>query len=126
MVTYTVDIATEHLQIHAPNAHALASRIRNSVSLFIGQYASVVFSYKCFGTNHTLPTMAASRYPVGFWVGAYLKTCTHQWIDDHGIAAVAAPAVRQSRTEGMQAHRRAAQLRLEPEKLDAILRGNED
>lgn len=126
MVAYTDEIATEHLQIHASDAHALAARIRNYGSLFIGQNASVVFSDKCCGTNHTLPTMAAARYTGGLWVGAYLKTCTHQWIDDHGIAAIAAPAVRQSRTEGMQAHRRAAQIRLQPEKLDAILRGAED
>ncbi|WP_455845719.1 histidinol dehydrogenase [Pantoea agglomerans] len=126
MVAYTDEIATEHLQIHARDPHALAARIRNYGSLFIGQNASVVFSDKCCGTNHTLPTMAAARYTGGLWVGAYLKTCTHQWIDDHGIAAIATPAVRQSRTEGMQAHRRAAQIRLQPEKLDAILRGAED
>lgn len=126
MIRYTNDIATEHLQIHARDAHGLAARIRNYGSLFIGQNASVVFSDKCCGTNHTLPTMAAARYTGGLWVGTYLKTCTHQWIDDNGIAAIAAPAVRQSRTEGMQAHRRAAQIRLEPEKLAAILQGDED
>ncbi|WP_236127651.1 hypothetical protein [Cedecea colo] len=55
-----------------------------------------------------------------------LKICTHQWIDDRGIAAVAEPAVRQSRTEGMQAHRRAAEIRLRPEEIDEITSGKRD
>ncbi len=119
-------MATEHLQVHTRDPHATASKIRNYGSLFIGQNASVVFSDKCCGTNHTLPTMAAARYTGGLWVGAYVKICTHQWIDDHGIAAVAEPAVRQSRTEGMQAHRRAAEIRLRPEEIAAITGGARD
>ncbi|MNC79440.1 histidinol dehydrogenase [compost metagenome] len=70
--------------------------------------------------------MAAACYTGGLWVGAYVKICTHQWIDDHGIAAVAQPAVRQSRTEGMQAHRRAAEIRLLPDSIDAITNGERD
>ncbi|MGK7285885.1 histidinol dehydrogenase [Buttiauxella agrestis] len=126
LIAWADHMATEHLQVHTRDPHATASKIRNYGSLFIGQNASVVFSDKCCGTNHTLPTMAAARYTGGLWVGAYVKICTHQWIDDHGIAAVAQPAVRQSRTEGMQAHRRAAEIRLLPESIDAITNGDRD
>ncbi|BCG09717.1 histidinol dehydrogenase [Buttiauxella agrestis] len=126
LIAWADHMATEHLQVHTRDPHATASKIRNYGSLFIGQNASVVFSDKCCGTNHTLPTMAAARYTGGLWVGAYVKICTHQWIDDHGIAAVAQPAVRQSRTEGMQAHRRAAEIRLLPESIDAITNGERD
>lgn len=126
LIAWADYIATEHLQVHTRDPHATASKIRNYGSLFIGQNASVVFSDKCCGTNHTLPTMAAARYTGGLWVGAYVKICTHQWIDDHGIAAVAEPAVRQSRTEGMQAHRRAAEIRLFPHSVDAITNGERD
>lgn len=126
LIAWADYIATEHLQVHTRDPHATASKIRNYGSLFIGQNASVVFSDKCCGTNHTLPTMAAARYTGGLWVGAYVKICTHQWIDDHGIAAVAEPAVRQSRTEGMQAHRRAAEIRLLPNSVDAITNGERD
>ena len=65
------------------------------------------------GTNHTLPTMGAGRYTGGLWVGSYVKVCTHQWIDDEGIASVAWPAIRQSANEGMHGHRRAAAFRLD-------------
>lgn len=126
LIAWADYIATEHLQVHTRDPHATASKIRNYGSLFIGQNASVVFSDKCCGTNHTLPTMAAARYTGGLWVGAYVKICTHQWIDDHGIAAVAEPAVRQSRTEEMQAHRRAAEIRLFPHNVDAITNGERD
>ncbi len=126
LIAFADYMATEHLQVHTRDPHGTASKIRNYGSLFIGQNASVVFSDKCCGTNHTLPTMAAARYTGGLWVGAYVKICTHQWIDEQGIAAIAEPAIRQSRTEGMQGHRRAAEIRLRPHDLDAITSGLRD
>jgi histidinol dehydrogenase len=126
LVAFADFMATEHLQVHTRDPHATAAKIRNYGSLFIGQNASVVFSDKCCGTNHTLPTMAAARYTGGLWVGAYVKVCTHQWIDEQGIPAIAEPAIRQSRTEGMQGHRRAAEIRLRPQDIDAITAGIRD
>ncbi|HFK5688884.1 TPA: histidinol dehydrogenase [Enterobacter hormaechei subsp. steigerwaltii] len=126
LIAFADHMSTEHLQVHTRDPHATAAKIRNYGSLFIGQNASVVFSDKCCGTNHTLPTMAAARYTGGLWVGAYVKICTHQWIDEQGIPAIAEPAIRQSRTEGMQGHRRAAEIRLRPQDIDAITTGMRD
>ncbi|SHF64066.1 histidinol dehydrogenase/sulfopropanediol 3-dehydrogenase [Loktanella atrilutea] len=113
MIAYSDLIAAEHLQVHTQDAQAFAKRLRNYGSLFIGELASVVYSDKCSGTNHTLPTMAAGRYTGGLWVGAYVKIATHQWLTPEGVNAVAPPAVRQSASEGLDGHRRAAQLRLD-------------
>jgi sulfopropanediol 3-dehydrogenase len=113
MIAYSDLIAAEHLQVHTADPHGMAKRLRNYGSLFIGELASVVYSDKCSGTNHTLPTMAAGRYTGGLWVGAYVKIATHQWLDERGVAAVAPPAARQSASEGLEGHRRAAQLRLD-------------
>ena len=113
MIRYSDLIAAEHLQIHTADPQALAARLRNYGSLFIGELASVVYSDKCCGTNHTLPTMAAGRYTGGLWVGAYVKVATHQWMEPEGVLAVAPPAVRQSASEGLDGHRRAAQMRLD-------------
>ncbi len=99
--------------MHTADPQAFAKKLRNYGSLFIGELASVVYSDKCSGTNHTLPTMAAGRYTGGLWVGAYVKIATHQWLDERGVRAVAPPAVRQSASEGLEGHRRAAQLRLD-------------
>jgi len=113
MIAYSDFIASEHLQVHTADPHAMAKQLRNYGSLFIGELASVVYSDKCSGTNHTLPTMAAGRYTGGLWVGAYVKIATHQWLDERGVGLVGPPAARQSASEGLEGHRRAAQLRLD-------------
>jgi len=124
LIDYANYMATEHLQIHAADAHDMAKEIHNYGSLFIGENASVVYSDKCCGTNHTLPTMAAARYTGGLWVGTYVKVCTHQWMDSAGIDTVAPKAVRQSLSEGMEGHARAAALRLYPDAHDRIFDGD--
>ena len=112
MIAYSDHVAAEHLQVHTRNPKELAARLSNYGSLFLGTQASVVYSDKCSGTNHTLPTMGAARYTGGLWVGSFVKVCTHQWMTDEGVARVAPSAVRQSTTEGMDGHRRAAALRM--------------
>lgn len=112
LIAYADFIAAEHLQVHTTEPQAMALKLRNYGSLFIGTRASVVYSDKCCGTNHTLPTMRAGRYTGGLWVGSFVKIATHQWLDQAGVQAVAPPAIRQSATEGMEGHRRAAALRL--------------
>ncbi len=113
MIAYSDIVAAEHLQVHTEDAKALARKLRHYGSLFIGTNASVVYSDKCCGTNHTLPTMGAGRYTGGLWVGTYIKTVTHQWMEEDGVRQVAPPATRQSASEGLEGHRRAAQLRLD-------------
>jgi sulfopropanediol 3-dehydrogenase len=113
MIAYSDLVAAEHLQVHTSDPHATAKKLRNYGSLFIGENASVVYSDKCCGTNHTLPTMGAGAYTGGLWVGSYVKICTHQWLDERAVKAVAPPAVRQSASETLEGHRRAAQLRLD-------------
>ncbi|HET7313946.1 histidinol dehydrogenase [Salinisphaera sp.] len=123
LVAFADYMATEHLQIQTRDPDALLARISNYGSAFLGERSSVVFSDKCCGTNHTLPTGQAARYTGGLWVGAYLKTVTHQRIESDGVAAVAPSTIRQSRTERMEGHARAAALRLYPNEIDAITSG---
>ncbi|MEX1214953.1 histidinol dehydrogenase [Saccharospirillum sp.] len=113
MLAYSEDVAAEHLQVHTADPHATAKQLNNYGSLFIGELASVVYSDKCSGTNHTLPTMGAGKYTGGLWVGTYIKTATHQWLTEEGVKQVAPPATRQSNSEGLEGHRRAAQIRLD-------------
>ncbi len=63
MIAYSDLIAAEHLQVHTVDAKGFAKKLRNYGSLFIGELASVVYSDKCSGTNHTLPTMGAAAIP---------------------------------------------------------------
>jgi sulfopropanediol 3-dehydrogenase len=113
MIAYSDHVAAEHLQVHTLDPQATALKLRNYGSLFIGPMASVVYSDKCCGPNHTLPTMGAARYTGGLWVGSYVKVCTHQRLDRQGVERVAPPAIRQSASEGLEGHRRAAAMRLD-------------
>lgn len=113
MVRYSDHVAAEHLEVHTADPHACAARLRNYGSLFIGQNASVVYSDKCVGTNHTLPTLGAGSYTGGLWVGTYVKIATHQWLEDSAIDLVAPAATRQSASEGLEGHRRAAAIRFD-------------
>ena len=113
MIAYSDLVAAEHLQVHTADPKAFAKRLRNYGSLFIGENASVVYSDKNVGTNHTLPTMGAARYTGGLWVGSYVKVATHQWLDDSAIGLVAPPAIRQSGSEGLEGHQKAAAIRFE-------------
>lgn len=123
LIDFANYMATEHLQVHTRNAHEIAKKIHNYGSIFIGENASVVYSDKCCGTNHTLPTMAAARYTGGLWVGSYVKICTHQWLESQGVEKVAPSAIRQAMTEGMEGHARAAAIRLFPNELESITSG---
>jgi histidinol dehydrogenase/sulfopropanediol 3-dehydrogenase len=112
MIAYSDYIAAEHLQVHTRDSAATARKLTHYGSLFIGPLASVVYSDKCCGTNHTLPTMAGARHSGGLWVGSYLKVCTHQWLEPQGVAQVAPHAVRQAGNEGQWGHQAAAEYRL--------------
>ncbi len=113
MIRYSDFVAAEHLEVHTADPQASAAKLRNYGSLLIGQNASVVYSDKCVGTNHTLPTLGAGHYTGGLWVGSYVKIATHQWLDDGAIDLVAPAATRQSASEGLEGHRRAAAIRFD-------------
>lgn len=112
MIAYSDYVAAEHLQVHTAAAEALGARLRNYGSLFMGQDASVVYSDKVVGTNHILPTGGAAHYTGGVWVGTFLKVCTHQRIERNGVEEIAEYAVRQSAREGLEGHRKAAEIRI--------------
>ena len=71
------EYAPEHLEINVENNEGIIEDLVNYGSLFIGEYSAEVFGDYVSGTNHTLPTLKASRYTGGVWVGTFIKTCTH-------------------------------------------------
>jgi sulfopropanediol 3-dehydrogenase len=104
--------APEHLEVHAKDPKALLPLLTSYGSLFLGEAAAEVFADKVAGTNHILPTLRGARYTGGLWVGMYLKVITHQWVDERGVKKLAPYSVRQAEFETMDAHRRAALIRL--------------
>jgi sulfopropanediol 3-dehydrogenase len=108
------EIATEHLEVHTADDAWYLKRLRNYGSIFLGARATVAFSDKAIGTNHTLPTGRAARYTGGLSVAKFLKTLTYQRIDsDDGVRAVAPHVAEISRADLMPAHEATALKRLE-------------
>jgi sulfopropanediol 3-dehydrogenase len=108
------EVATEHLEVHTADDSWYLERLRNYGSIFLGSRATVAFSDKAIGTNHTLPTGRAARYTGGLSVAKFLKTLTYQRIDaDEGVRAIAPHVIEISRADLMPAHEATAAKRLE-------------
>lgn len=108
------EVATEHLEVQTTEDDWYFERLRNYGSLFLGSRATVAFSDKAIGTNHTLPTGHAARYTGGLSVAKFLKTLTYQRIDaDEGVREIAPHVVEISRADLMPAHEATAAKRLE-------------
>lgn len=60
---------------------------------------------------HILPTMKASRYTGGVWVGTFLKITSFQKITKEGAEFLAPAACRLAKLEGLSAHNLAAEVR---------------
>lgn len=105
------EYAPEHLEVIVEDADSVLDQLHNFGSLFIGQETGEVFGDYASGTNHTLPTVRASRYTGGVWVGTFLKTCTYQRYDRPAMKKTAPLVSRMARGEGLIAHARAAELR---------------
>lgn len=106
-------LAPEHLEVQTGRDDWYFKRLRNYGSVFLGSRATVAFSDKAIGTNHTLPTGQAARYTGGLSVAKFLKTLTYQRIvSDAGVEAIAPVVAEISRADLMPAHEATANRRL--------------
>lgn len=121
LVDVSNDLAPEHLEVQTRDPDWFVERLSNYGSLFIGSHATVAYSDKAIGTNHTLPTRRAARYTGGLWVGKFLKTVTTQRCEPAGSLAVAEAAAVVADAELMKGHAVSARLRLNPEFFPDIL-----
>jgi sulfopropanediol 3-dehydrogenase len=105
--------APEHLEVQTGDAAWYFDALRNYGTLCIGEEATIAFSDKAIGTNHTLPTERAARYTGGLWVGKFMKTLTFQRCTREGALAIAPHAGLLADAEHMYGHGKTAYLRLE-------------
>lgn len=105
--------AGEHLEVQAADHDWWVARLKNYGSLFVGEETTVTFGDKCSGTNHILPTKGAGRYTGGLSAAKFIKTVTTQRMTEEACREVASAAARISRLEGMEAHARSGDVRLE-------------
>ena len=104
--------APEHLEVQTADPDWYGERLRDYGTLCLGEEATIAFSDKAIGTNHTLPTAGAARYTGGLWVGKFLKTVTYQRCTRAGALDIAPHAGLLSDAELMPGHAETAYLRV--------------
>lgn len=106
-------LAPEHLEIITRDAGALAASIRNAGAVFVGRHSGEVLGDYGAGPNHVLPTGRSARFRGGLSVFSFLRVRTWIRIDDpSGAAPLARDAADFARIERLEAHARAAEIRV--------------
>jgi histidinol dehydrogenase len=105
-------IAAEHLEIATRDPEALSDRIRNAGAIFIGKHTPEMIGDYIAGSNHVLPTARSARFSSGLGVLDFMKRTSLLKLDPGALAALAPAAMRLARAEGLEAHRRSAEIRL--------------
>ena len=106
-------IAAEHLQIAVADSEALADRIRHAGAIFLGRMTPEVIGDYVAGTNHVLPTARSARFSSGLGVLDFMKRTSLVKLDGRALAALGPAAMALARAEGLEAHRRSVEVRLE-------------
>jgi sulfopropanediol 3-dehydrogenase len=104
--------APEHLEVQTDDVDWYLEHLHNYGTLCLGEEATIAFSDKAIGTNHTLPTGGAARYTGGLWVGKFLKTVTYQRCTREGAVDVARHAGVLSTAEHFDGHAKTAYFRI--------------
>lgn len=107
------EYASEHLEVHAADLDWWLNSLRNYGSLFLGEETNVSFGDKTSGPNHILPTKGAAKYTGGLSVGKFIKVVTYQRSTKEACKDVAQVTARISRLEGMEAHAKTGDARLQ-------------
>lgn len=105
--------ASEHLEVHARDLEWWLAHLTCYGSLFLGEETTVAYGDKASGPNHVLPTKGAARYSGGLSVHKFMKTLTWQRMTREAARDIGEVTARISRLEGMEAHARTADHRLE-------------
>ena len=113
MLAVADDIASEHVQVMTDRDDWFLENMTCYGALFLGARTNVANGAKVIGTNHTLPTKKAGRYPGGLWVGKYLKTHSYQKITtDEAAAEMGAYGSRLCMLEGFVGHAEQCNVRV--------------
>ena len=108
--------APEHLILAAENASDLAQQVRNSGSVFIGNYTPESLGDYTSGTNHVLPTNGYAVSHSGVNLDSFVKKITFQKASREGLEKIGESTMLMAQAEGLEAHNKAVQVRLEYKK----------
>jgi histidinol dehydrogenase len=105
-------IAAEHLEICVQNASEWAKQIRHAGAIFMGSYTSESLGDYCAGPNHVLPTARTARFSSPLGVYDFIKRSSLIEVSEAGAQSLGPIASTLAHGEGLQAHARAAEMRL--------------
>jgi histidinol dehydrogenase len=106
------EYAPEHLILAVENAEAVAEKITNAGSVFIGNYSCESAGDYASGTNHTLPTGGFAKSFSGVSLDSFVKKITFQKLTADGIRNLGPMIETMAHAEGLDAHKNAITVRL--------------
>lgn len=105
--------APEHLIIATEDYEALAEKVVNAGSVFLGTYACESAGDYASGTNHTLPTHGYATAYNGVNLDSYNRKVTFQHLTKEGVRSIGPAVVCMAENEQLEAHANAMRVRLE-------------
>lgn len=113
MFTVMNEVAPEHLEIQLPDPMEYMSMVENAGSVFLGRYASEPLGDYVGGTNHVLPTSGTAKFSSPLGVYDFVKRISFTQFSRERLQEVAKDITNLARTEGLEAHARAIEVRFE-------------
>ena len=107
--------APEHLLLQVADPRALAAEIRNAGAVFLGPWSPESSGDYCNGANHVLPTYGSARWASGLGLADFYKRISVQELSREGLESISGSIATLARTEGLEAHARAAEVRRSPD-----------
>jgi histidinol dehydrogenase len=105
-------IAPEHLEISSRDPHRWEPLLRHAGAIFLGAYTSESLGDYCAGPNHVLPTSGTARFSSPLGVTDFQKRSSLIEVSQAGAQTLGVIAAELAHGEGLQAHARAAEMRL--------------
>lgn len=106
-------IAPEHLELSVADPQALLPKLRHAGAIFMGRFTSESLGDYCAGPNHVLPTSRSARFASPLGVYDFQKRTSLIRVSHAGAQRLGRIASVLAHGEGLTAHARAAELRLD-------------
>ena len=106
-------IAPEHAELLVEEPWVWLQKIRNAGAVFLGPASTEPVGDYYAGTNHILPTNGAARYASSLGLSDFVKTTSVVSYSAERLRQVGPDIMTMARAEGLEAHARAVQVRLD-------------
>ena len=106
-------LAPEHVEVMTADSEATAANIHHAGAIFIGDYSAESVGDYFAGTNHVLPTGGTARFSSALGVYDFLKRTSIIRYTKEELQRTARSIDLIAQAEGLQAHAKAATIRVE-------------